>query len=132
MADLAETYRDLLNDDGFRATIDDDGDVVFKYEGGTYYISIYKDDERYFQLVFPAFWSIDSADELERAKTACVKTTQTVKAAKVYLVRDNTNVSASYEAFYPSPKEAMKVFKRSIGCIQSAASAFRDAMNKEG
>lgn len=132
MAGLAEIYRDLLDAEGYRPTIDGDGDVAFKFEGGSYYISIYENDERYFQLVFPAFWSIDSPEELERARTACIETTQTVKSTKVFLIRNNTDVSASYEAFYASPDDVMKVFPRCIGSIQTAASTFRDAMRKEG
>ena len=125
---VAEFYRDFLNEEGYRAHIDEDGDVAFKYEGGNYFISIYKDDEGYFQLVFPSFWPIESAEEFERAKMACIETTRRMKAAKVFLVRDNTDVTATVEAFVDSREDVRKTFSRYIGAIQSARSTFRDIM----
>jgi len=125
---LAEFYRDFLNEEGYRASIDEDGDVVFKFEGGTYFISIYEDDGEYFQLVYPFFWEIGSDEERERAKVACLEVTRGQKAAKVFLVRNDTDVSATAEAFFESREDVKQIFPRYVRCIQSAVGAFRDAM----
>jgi len=127
---LAEFYRNFLNEDGYRADIDEDGDVAFKFEGGNYFISVYEDDGEYFQLVYPYFWEIDSDEELERAKVACVETTRGQKVAKVFMVKNNTDVSATAEAFFDSREDVKKIFPRYLHSIQSAVAAFREAMRQ--
>jgi hypothetical protein len=127
---LAEFYRDFLIEDGFRATIDDDGDVSFKFEGGNYFISIYEDDGEYFQLVYPYFWEIENDEERERAKAVCIEITRGQKAAKVFMAKDDTDVSATTEAFYESREDVRNIFPRYLRCLQSAVAAFRDAMRK--
>ena len=53
--DLAEMYRLFLLEEGYAPSIDDDGDVRFKFEGGDYFVLIDREDEDYFRLVYPAF-----------------------------------------------------------------------------
>jgi hypothetical protein len=127
---LAEFYRDFLNEEGYRASIDEDGDVAFKFEGGNYFISIYEDDGEYFQLVYPYFWEIESDEERELAKAACIEITRGQKAAKVFMVKNNADVSATAEAFFDSREDVKKIFPRYIRSIQSAVAAFREAMRK--
>jgi len=127
---LAEFYRDFLNEEGYRASIDEDGDVSFKHEGGNYFISIYEDDAEYFQLVYPYFWEIESDAEREQAIAACIETTRGQKAAKIFMVKDNLNVTAAAEAFFASREDVKNIFPRYIRSIQSAVSAFREVMRK--
>ncbi len=70
--------------------IDEDGDVAFKCEGRTHVILIDPDDDTFFNLALPCFWSIES--EQERAKVAQVAqfATAQTKVAKVYPTKDNT------------------------------------------
>ena len=66
MSGPAELYMDFLSGEGYRPTIDNDGDVVFKVEGGLYYIDVDADDAVYFRVVYPNFWSIENPDEIRR------------------------------------------------------------------
>jgi hypothetical protein len=130
---LAEFYKDYLADEGYRPAIDGDGDVTFKHEGRNYYISVDEDDTQFFRLIYPAFWKIESEEELELAIQTCIETTKMIKAAKFYLADNNSYVSASIEAFFSSPDEVKKIFPRYIGCLQNAVTSFAEEMrNKQG
>ena len=59
----AELYFNYLKEEGFLPRVDDDGDVVFKREGGTYFLKADEEDKQYFQLVFPAFWKLEDPGE---------------------------------------------------------------------
>ena len=94
----------LPADEGYRPTVDGDGDVSFKYEGGSYYIDIDTDDNTYFRLVFPNFWSLDDADERARGVMAADAATRRTNVAKVYTRQDGKNVSAAVEMFLPAAR----------------------------
>ena len=44
-------YVDFLTEEGYKPTVDSDGDVRFKKEGMTYFISVHSNDPQYFRIV---------------------------------------------------------------------------------
>ena len=88
----------VLFDEGFRPAVDDDGDIRFKYEGGTFYIVDTK-DESYLQLLFLNFWQLGTEDEVRTALLAAARATRETKVAKVWPNVDMTWMSASAEIF---------------------------------
>ena len=131
MSGAAQLYVDYLTKEGYRPVVDPDGDVVFKHEGGTYYIDIDTSDEEFFRLVFPNFWSIDNADELARALFAADHATMKTKVAKVYLRSDGKNTSASIEMFFGRPEQFTEVFHRSMSALRASIVNFREIMEKQ-
>lgn len=86
----SEMYRKYLTEEGYAPKIDDDGDVRFKYEGRYYFIAVDENDEEFFQLVFPNFWTIESDAERDKVAKAAIQATAKTKVAKVFPVNDNT------------------------------------------
>jgi hypothetical protein len=121
----AELYQTFIKEEGYVPKIDDDGDIVFKYEGRGYII-ILDDDEEYFRLVFPNFWSIETEDERTKVMVAALNTTSKTKVAKVFPVRDN--VWASVELFCSPPESFRSVFNRSMSALQSSVDIFVENM----
>ena len=124
----AEMYRSFLAEEGYSPQIDKDGDVTFKYEGGGYCIIVSEQDEEFFQLIYPNFWSIDSEAEREKVAKAALQATAKTKVAKVYPVRDNT--WASIEMFCSPPDVFKAVFQRSLSAIRSSLANFKEAMSE--
>ena len=58
---------DFLQEEGYRPSQDEDGDIVFKHEAVTYLLFVEEEDTNYFRLVYPAFWEISTPDEEEKA-----------------------------------------------------------------
>jgi len=125
----AKMYESHLKGEGYQPTIDGDGDVIFKYEGRTYYIDV-NDDDQYFQLVFPRFWKIDDEAELIRVIAAADHTTHMIKVVKVVTVQDHENVSAFVELFVDKPEDFKPIFLRSLRAIQGAVQEFKEKMNE--
>ena len=124
----AEMYLDLLEDEGFRAELDDDGDVVFRHEGGTYIITI-EEDEEFFRLIFANFWSLDDLPEKAQAVRVAHDVTRAVKAAKVFRVKNN--MWCTVEAFHDPPESVQPVLIRSLRAIQAAVARFAEEMRKD-
>lgn len=121
----AEAFRRFLSDEGFRPTLDEDGDVVFKVEGYMYYISVEEDDQ-FFRLIFPNFWPVESDAERERAERAALTVTAHMKVVKV--LPTARGVLATVEMFCVAPEAVYPVFQRCVQAIQGAVRAFMDEM----
>ena len=123
----AEMYREFLVNEGYAAKIDEDGDVVFKCEGMTFFISITDDDE-YFRLICANFWSIEDDAERARVVLAAGEVNARIKVAKVYPVQDDT--WASLEMYCSPPSAVLPVLLRAMMTLRGIVSAFRDAMHE--
>ena len=129
MASKAELYLNYLKDEGYVPRVDDDGDVVFKREGGLYFLKADEEDRNYFQLVFPAFWKIESDAEEEKARAAINELNANMKVLKLFVVRDN--VWATVEMFVDPIENFQGLFGRSIRLLASGASKFHAKMRPE-
>ena len=127
---LAAIYVDFLARAGYRASIDDAGDVLFRCEGRSYYLMVDDDDPTYFRLLFPNFWSIDSSPEHQRALLAAADVTAEIKVAKIYVLADDTQAAA--EMFLADPDDLLRdlprVFDRALQALQGAVHRFCELM----
>jgi hypothetical protein len=122
-------YRDFLLREGYAPTVDRDGDVSFKYEGRTYYILAQDDDEMFFRLIYPNFWSIESESERAKVKAAALYANAQTKVVKVFPVEDNT--WATIEMFFCPPEAFKAVFHRALRALSAGIEAFRSKMNED-
>ncbi len=127
-AQRTQMYFDYLKREGYLPELDRDGDIVFKIEGRTYLIILDENDEPFFRLVFPNFWSIESEGERLKVEHAAVVATASTKAAKVFPVGNNT--WATIEMFAESPTSVIPVFKRSLSALNTAVMKFVEEMRK--
>ena len=128
MSASAAYYKNYLEQEGYHPTIDGDGDVMFKHEGGSYYITIDEKDGEYFRVLFPNFWSIEGAADMTRPFLAADYATRASKAAKVYVRHDGKAVSASIELFFSRPEQFEPIFNRAIGALRFSVSNFVEKM----
>lgn len=128
-AELAETYRGILFEEGYSPRIDDDGDVVFKFEGRTHFIIINPDDPMFFNLVLPNFWPIESGEERMRVIQAAAEATSEMKVAKVYPRKENT--WAGVEMFCSPPESVQPVLRRALEALRSTVDYFVRVMEAE-
>jgi len=126
--DMAQMYRDYLFEEGYAPRIDNDGDVVFKFEGRTFLIIPDDGDAEFFRLAFPNFWRLESDDERKQAMLAALNVTAAIKVAKIFPVRDN--MWATIELFCTPPEAFKPVFGRSLHALNSAVEQFRQSMQE--
>jgi hypothetical protein len=126
--EIAEMYSSYLAEEGYSPKIDEDGDVVFKFEGGTYFVAIDEDDAEFFRVVLANIWAIESEAEGEKVLRAALHATSRTKVVKVLPVRDNT--WASVEMFCSPPQSFRNVFPRALRSLQVGVRHFREKMQE--
>ena len=126
--ELQELYLEYLKIEGYVPKIDDDGDVMFKAEGRTYFIDVNEKDPQFFRLVFPFFWKIEDEEERTRAFQAANHANLETKVAKVFVVNDDT--WASVELFVEKPEDFQPVFTRSLASIRASVDVFAAKMTE--
>lgn len=128
MSGPAKLYSDYLEREGYRPTIDSDGDVIFKREGKLYYVDIDTSDASFFRLVYPQFWRIEDGEELARVLLAANTANAKTKVAKVYVLGNLTDTSASIEMFFDRPEQFSPVFHRAMSALLAGVANFVEAM----
>jgi len=126
--DLALDFARFLKKEGYSPEVDDDGDVVFKYEGGNYFVQFDEDDPEFIRVLYPSFWPLENDEERAKARQIAHDATTQTKVAKVYAIDDN--MWAAIEAFCPSPESFFPVFRRSLGALQTCVRQFCDGMRE--
>ncbi len=133
-ATLQKIYLDYLREEGYQPRVDEDGDVQFKREGFTYFISVDEEDPEFFGLMLPNIWEIESDEERLYALFACNEATANTKVAKAQVVGDNVWISA--EVFLEKPEDFRKIIHRAFSSMDSAlekyVSTMRQFMDEDG
>jgi hypothetical protein len=124
----AGRYISYLIKEGYKPTVDEYGNVDFKYEGKHYVIIVSENDPEFFRIVLPNIWLIESEKERQKALIAADYATGKIKVVKVLVVRDH--VWVSFEVFVSKPEQFQGIFKRSMSALQAATMVFREKMSQ--
>jgi hypothetical protein len=127
---LQELYLSFLRDEGYKGEVDSDGDILFKFEGRSYFILVHEDDENFHKILFPRFWALESQEEKGKALIVANSMNRQYKNGKVYLIGDLERVSASMELFLNDPNDFKILFLRTMGILQNMVNEFADEMRK--
>lgn len=114
-----------LQEEGYRTRFDDDGDIVFKKEGKSYVIA-FDDDEYFFNLLYPNFWSIDDMEEMAKAKEVALQVMRKCKVTKIRIGKEM--VSASLEIFSASTENSKQIMDRAFSSMRHAVNEFVEMM----
>lgn len=118
---------DQLQADGFKPSLDSDGDIRMKFQGGTYWITVDKDDAPYVRLVYPNFWTVTANNDHEQILGICNKLSIDYKFVKVYLLdfEDGTRgVCASIELMLPDEAAFAQFYQRALQILSATAGDF--------
>lgn len=112
----------LLELEGCKPRVDQDGDVVFVHHELNYLLLLSAKDPEFVRLVLPSFCAVGSDAERAAAYEAANVANATCKAAKVSVEHGQTH--AAVECFLASPHEIVPVLMRCAGALEHAARAF--------
>ncbi len=118
-----DPYVEYLREEGYAPKTEDNGNVLFKYEGWTYLIMADRDDPQYFRLVLPNITTASDEASRREAIDAANHATATTKVAKIFVLDDGV-VHGTVELLADSPASIINVFKRSLQTLQAAAQRF--------
>lgn len=114
------TIKNYLNNEGYRASIDDEDDLVFKIEGENFWYSIQTMKEGYFYVSFHKDGLQTTDANMNAVYKAASKVCADLKAIKCYVRSTGTGVSFAIESFYTSANDVIKFFQRHVDILQSA------------
>ncbi len=117
-------YVKYLTDEGYRPKLDDDGDVLFKHEGGSYYLIAQADDPTFLQIFYPNFWKLEKPEDLEKAYRSASEVSRATKVTKVYVNGNKENVSASVELYIQKQEDLQHFLARALAAIRHAVREF--------
>jgi hypothetical protein len=121
---------DFLKEEGYVPKIDDDGDVLFKYQGDKYFISIDEEDTQYFRMFFLGDWECENDGEKARLFKAASDTNYEMKIAKTFIINDTTIV-VIIECLLNDEKDFKINLARWLDVITSAIDTFNEKMKAE-
>ena len=127
--ELQKYYLDVLETEGYRPELDQDGDVRFRHEGNSYFIEVREDDPMFFRVVMPNFWDIESPAERKRIIEAANAACNEIKVSKVFIVRNDT--WCAVELFLPSQEDFAPLLQRCLLAIRAAVNTFTERMRND-
>lgn len=84
---------------GYKPQVDDDGDVMIRYQMKTVFVLVGDEDDTYTLLTMPNFCDVEDGAE-HIALAVCNKLTRDLRLAKVYVDQTFKYVSANCEFYY--------------------------------
>lgn len=119
-------FASFLREEGYVPRLDNDGDVVFKYQGLTFVLFASENDQEFFRMGLPNFWRIESEDERQQALAAAAVVNAKLKVVKIFPVKDN--LWASAEMFIDPIESFTKIFDRTLQLLRTSVFEFKAVM----
>ena len=127
LSKAARMAYDYLSSEGYKPTIDEDDDVLFKAEGFSFYVDNDKSDDTYLQIVLPFIMELEEDDLLSSmaAMAACNQITQDKKIVQAYIT-DDGDVMLCTDTYIGSAGNMNEFIDSSIAFMIRAVSAFHE------
>lgn len=119
-----ELFFSVLQKLGYNPTLDDEGDLVIRYQLKNIWVMVSGDDEPYVSVILPQFHEIEEGDET-LVLASCNRVTRDVKLVKVYIDQTLKNVTASCEFYYTDEKSITLGLSNSLRLLGMVRSYFR-------
>lgn len=114
----------VLEKMGYQVKVDDDGDVVIRYQLKQIYFLSDDADDHYVSAYFHQFEDIEEGEE-PLALATCNKVSREVKFVKVYVTPSFKHVSASCEFYYTDEASLEKCIREALGVLGILRSVYK-------
>lgn len=125
---LQNKYVQFLKEEGFMPSIDDDGDVKFKFEGKSYYINPYGKQPLYFSL--KRYLNHENGGCSTDIRKAVNKAAGAKMSVSVYLIGDECNLVVIESGNYLNDEDNFKdIFYKCLKAVKGASQTVIDEYN---
>lgn len=121
-----DLMKQFLSSQGFQYEVDDDGDLVFKYQMRTFLYYANNDDQGYFQMAMPGIYDV-TEDNREGVLEATNSVSLKMKVAKAVVARDE--VWLFTELLLDSSPEYDDIVPRVLNILMGAQREFYDQIS---
>lgn len=122
-----DSIMSVLEKMGYSPEVDNDGDIMFRYQMKAIYVMIGDEEDPYISLMLPQFHEFEEGQETLVLVT-CNKMTRELKMAKVFIDQTFKNVSATCEFFYINEDALEQNLRHALQIIGVVRSVFRKDM----
>lgn len=120
-----EIIMSALEKIGCSPEVDDDGDIIFRYQMKTVYAMVGEDEEQYVSMMLPQFNEIEEGQDA-LVLAVCNKMTRELKIAKVYIDQTFKTVTATCEFFYTDEEALEQNLRRSLQMLGVIRTMYRN------
>lgn len=121
-----EQIKTVLEEMGYRPWLDEDGDLIVRYQLKAFYFLANEEEDNYVAVVFPQLYEMEDGEETLVMAT-CNKLVREIKFAKVYVDQTFKSVSASCEFFFTDEASLKKNIEHAFHVLGMARTLFRKA-----
>lgn len=121
-----ELLSKVMIDLGYSPQMDEDGDLMVRYQMKTVYVVVGDDDDRYVVFIMPQFHEIEEGQE-HIALAVCNKLTRDLKLAKFYVDYTFKTVSANCEFYYTDEESLKDNIEKSLRILGVVRTMYRNA-----
>ena len=116
----------FLTADGFRPSINSDGEIMFHFEGKLCYLQTTPDDAEYMRVIIVNFRPIADDADLARVNAAAQDATAGTKVIKIFTLDGDTWCVAEF--LLPDPTRFTDVFPRTLSAMRAALRTFEKSL----
>lgn len=110
---------------GLSPEVDNDGDIMFRYQMKTIFVMMGDKEEPYISMMLPQFHEIEDGKET-LVLAVCNKMTRELKLAKVYIDQTFKSVTATCEFFYANEESLEQNLRNSLQMLGVVRTIFRN------
>lgn len=126
LASLRATIKDYMVEEGYRPSLNADGEIMFHFEGRICYLQTDASDHDGLRIVIVNFHPLADEAARVRATVAAQEATASTKVVKIFTLDDDTWCTA--ELVMPEPERFTEVLGRTLSAIRAALHAFEKAL----
>ena len=126
LANLRTIITDYMAREGYRPTLNADGEIIFHFEGKTCYLQTDSKDHDALRIVIVNFHPLATAAARARATIAAQEATAATKVVKIFTLDDDTWCTA--ELVMPEPERFIEILGRTLSAIRAALRAFEKSL----
>ncbi len=119
-----ELILQILEKMSYKPEIDNDGDIMFRFQMKTVFVLTGDEDEKYVSVMLPQFYEIVDGEE-PLVLTVCNKMTRELKQVKVYIDQTFENVTATCEFFYTNEESLEECLAHALELLGLVRSVFK-------
>lgn len=114
---------------GYRPELDNDGDILLRYQMKSIFVLTGDEDDSYVSVMLPQFHEIEEGKET-LVLAVCNKMTRELKLAKVYVDQTFKNVSATCEFYYANEESLEQNLSQSLQLLGVVRTVLRKNMDE--
>ena len=130
LSSLRQTITEHMTEEGYRPSLNADGEIMFRFEGKTCYLQTSEKDHDALRIVIVNFHPLKTKADREKATVAAQEATASTKVVKIFTLDDDT--WCVVELLMPEPERFPEILSRTLSAIRAGLASFSKTLAAQG